>query len=142
MHSRYLPNSNSSYVEHHTEMQLVLFLKSLVWLGLGWIRTLNLLNSKRMLYYYTIESACHKIYIKLFNCQLTFIVRTFLVLDIIWIILWYTIGFWGYLHKLGWRRITWDIEFTLEYSLWNWGIIWSNFRTIFKIRGFMIWIAS
>ena len=28
--SRYLPNSNSLYVEHHTEMQLILFLKSLV----------------------------------------------------------------------------------------------------------------
>ena len=30
MHSRYLLNSNSSYVEHQTEMQLVPFLKSLV----------------------------------------------------------------------------------------------------------------
>ena len=30
MHSRHLPNSNSLYVEHHTEMQLVPFLKSLV----------------------------------------------------------------------------------------------------------------
>ena len=30
MHSRYLPNSNSLYVEHHTGMQLVPFLKSLV----------------------------------------------------------------------------------------------------------------
>ena len=30
MHSRYLPNSKSLYVEHHTEMQLVPFLKSLV----------------------------------------------------------------------------------------------------------------
>ena len=33
------------YVEHHTEKQLVPFLKSFVWLGLGWIRTL---------YHYTI----------------------------------------------------------------------------------------
>ena len=30
MHSRYLPNSSSLYVEHHTQMQLVPFLKSLV----------------------------------------------------------------------------------------------------------------
>ena len=44
MHSRYLPNSNSLYVEHHTE-------KSLVLLGLWWIRTLSLLNSKRSKYF-------------------------------------------------------------------------------------------
>ena len=56
MHSHYLPNRNSLYAEHHTKMQLVQFLKSLVWLGLGWIRTLYLLNSKRTLYHYTIES--------------------------------------------------------------------------------------
>ena len=30
-------------------------LKSLVWLGLRWIRTLDLSNSKRTLYHYTIE---------------------------------------------------------------------------------------
>ena len=43
------------YVEHHTEKQLVLFVNSFVWLGLWWIRTLDLLNSKQTLYYYPIE---------------------------------------------------------------------------------------
>ena len=44
------------YVEHHTGKQLVPFLKSLVWLGLGWVRTLDLPNSKETLYHYTVES--------------------------------------------------------------------------------------
>ena len=33
------------YVEHHTEKHLVPFLNCLIWLGLGWIRTLDLPNS-------------------------------------------------------------------------------------------------
>ena len=37
----------------HLEKQLVPFLKSLVWLGLGCIRTLDLPNSKWTLYHYT-----------------------------------------------------------------------------------------
>ena len=41
------------FVEHLTEMQLVPFLKSLVLLGLGWVRTLYLPNSKWTLYHYT-----------------------------------------------------------------------------------------
>ena len=44
------------YVEHHTKKQLVPFLKSLVWLSLGLVRTIDLPNSKRILYHYTIES--------------------------------------------------------------------------------------
>ena len=44
------------YVEHHTEKQLVPCLKSVVWLGHCWIRTLDLPNSKRTLYHWTIES--------------------------------------------------------------------------------------
>ena len=56
MHSCYLPTTNSLYVKHHTEKQLVTFLKSLVWFGLGWIRTLDLPISKRTLYHYTMES--------------------------------------------------------------------------------------
>ena len=38
MHSCYLPFITTHLnVEHHTEKQLLPFLKSLVWLGLGWI---------------------------------------------------------------------------------------------------------
>ena len=44
------------YVEHQTEKQLVPFIKSLVRFGLGWMRTLDLPNSKGTLYHYTIES--------------------------------------------------------------------------------------
>ena len=42
------------YFEHHTENQLVPFLKSLVRLDLGRIRTLDLPNSKRTLLHYPI----------------------------------------------------------------------------------------
>ena len=45
------------YVEHHTEKQLVRFLKSLVWLGLGRVNYYpDLPNSKRTLHHYTTES--------------------------------------------------------------------------------------
>jgi hypothetical protein len=43
------------YLTHHTEKQLVQFLKALVLLDLGLIRNLDLLNSKLTLHY-TIKS--------------------------------------------------------------------------------------
>ena len=43
------------HVEHHKEKQLVLF-KVFGLTGLGWIRTLDLPNSQRILYHYTIKS--------------------------------------------------------------------------------------
>ena len=42
--------------EHHTEKHLVPFLKSLVWLGHGWIRSLDTPDYKITLYQYIIES--------------------------------------------------------------------------------------
>ena len=47
------------HVKHHKQKQLFPFLKSLVWISLGWIRTLDLLNSKQTIYLYTIELVNH-----------------------------------------------------------------------------------
>ena len=52
MHSRYLTNSNSCEASHREAVRTIF--KSLEWLGHGWIKTQDLLNSKRTLYHFTL----------------------------------------------------------------------------------------
>ena len=56
MYLHYFLYSNSLYVKHHTEYQLVLYLKSLVRLSPGQIRTQDLPISKWILYQYTMDT--------------------------------------------------------------------------------------
>ena len=73
---------NHLYVEHHTEKQLVPFLKSLLWLGLGWVRTIDLPNSLPLHYRVVNSSAINKMansrppfYKILINCFLIHIIQ-------------------------------------------------------------------